>query len=55
LTVYDLAGREVWRHEGNFASGANDVDVTFDLPPSVYVYRLAAGGDAAARKMVVRK
>lgn len=53
LAVYDLAGREVWRREGDFASGANAVEAAFDFAPGVYVYRLTAGGDAAARKMVV--
>jgi hypothetical protein len=55
LAVYDLAGREVWRHEGTFEAGANEVGATFELAPGVYVYRLKAGGEAAARKMVVRR
>jgi hypothetical protein len=55
LAVYDLAGREVWRHEGTFAAGENELDATFDLAPGVYVYRLRAGDEAAAKKMVVIK
>jgi hypothetical protein len=55
LSVYDLAGREVWRRSDDFAAGDNAVDVTFDLAPGVYVYRLEAGSAAAARKMVVVK
>ncbi|UCH78989.1 MAG: T9SS type A sorting domain-containing protein [Candidatus Coatesbacteria bacterium] len=53
LTVYDLAGREVWQYEGDFAEGLNDVEAAFALAPGVYLYRLAAGNDAASRKMVV--
>jgi len=53
LAVYDLAGREVWRHEATFAEGANEIEVTFDLAPGVYVYRLTAGREGAAKKMVV--
>ena len=53
LAVYDLAGREVWRHEATFAEGANELEVTFDLAPGVYVYRLTAGREGAAKKMVV--
>jgi aminopeptidase N len=53
LAVYDLAGREVWRREGTFAEGANELEAAFDLAPGVYVYRLTAGSEAAAKKMVV--
>ena len=53
LTVYDLAGRKVWRHEGNFGEGSNEVAASFAFPPGVYVYRLEAGGEVAAKKMVV--
>ena len=53
LAVYDLAGREVWRYEGTYAEGANELEATFDLAPGVYIYRLEAGGEAAAKKMVV--
>ncbi len=55
LKIYDLAGREVWRHEGNFAEGENELATTFNLAPGVYVYRLEAGGEAAAKRMVVVK
>jgi len=55
LAVYDLAGREVWRHEGIFAGGANELQVALELAPGVYVYRLTAGGDGASKKMVVVK
>jgi len=37
------------------SAGANEVGATFELAPGVYVYRLNAGGEAAARKMVVRR
>jgi aminopeptidase N len=53
LAVYDMAGREVWRHDGTFAAGANELQATFDLAPGVYVYRLDAGGEHAAKRMVL--
>jgi hypothetical protein len=55
LSVYDLAGREVRRHEATFAAGDNELELTFDLAPGVYVYRLTAGSEGAAKKMVVVK
>ncbi len=55
FAVYDLAGREVWRHEGTFAEGANELEAALELAPGVYVYRLRAGDEAAAKKMVVIK
>ncbi|NIT35807.1 MAG: hypothetical protein GTN49_04800, partial [candidate division Zixibacteria bacterium] len=48
-------GREVWRHEGNFVEGKNELAATLELAPGVYVYRLEAGGEAAAKRMVVVK
>jgi hypothetical protein len=53
LAIYDLAGREVWRHEGTFAAGANELDADFELAPGVYVYRLDAAGNRAAKRMVL--
>jgi hypothetical protein len=53
LAVYDVAGREVWRHEETFAAGANELEAALELAPGVYVYRLRAGDKAAAKKMVV--
>jgi len=55
LAVYDLAGREVWRHEGIFAEGKNELAATLELAPGVYVYRLDAAGNGAAKKMVVAR
>ncbi len=55
LAVYDLVGREVWRHGGTYAEGANELEATFDLAPGVYVYRLQDGAKAAAKKMIVVK
>lgn len=55
LAVYDLAGREVWRHEGIFTKGGNKIDATLALTPGVYLYRIEAGSEAAAKKMVVVK
>ncbi len=55
LSVYDLAGREVWRHEGTFVEGENKLEAAFQLAPGVYVYRLDAAGKTAAKKMVTVK
>ena len=55
LTVYDLAGRKVWRYGETFAAGANEVAASLAFAPGVYVYRLEAGGEAAARKIVIIK
>jgi len=57
LELYDLSGRKVrtlWR--GNAAEGPHDVAVNLGgLSPGVYLYRLTAGSDAAARRLVVAK
>jgi hypothetical protein len=54
LAVYDAAGRRVAvPAEGYFGPGRHDVPFGGDLAPGVYVYRLEAGADVAARKMVV--
>ncbi|MGD8719372.1 MAG: T9SS type A sorting domain-containing protein [Candidatus Zixiibacteriota bacterium] len=53
LAVYDLAGRRVWRHEGTFTAGANEIAATLPFAPGVYVYRLEAGGESSARKFVI--
>jgi hypothetical protein len=54
LAVYDAAGRRVAvAAEGYFAPGKHDVPFACDLAPGVYLYRLEAGGNVAARKMVV--
>ena len=57
LSLYDLAGRRVGTLFRGFAhAGMHEVraDVS-SLPPGVYVYRLDAGGDGAARKMVITR
>jgi hypothetical protein len=53
ITVYDLSGRRVWRNDGTYAAGDNEVEATLALAPGVYLYRLENGGNAASRKMVV--
>ena len=53
LAVYDMAGREVWRHDGTFAAGEKELRAAFELAPGVYVYRLDAAGNRAARRMVI--
>jgi hypothetical protein len=55
LTVYDLAGRKVAvPFAGAAVAGENEmkVDVS-NFAPGVYTYRLEAGGEAAAKRMVV--
>ncbi|UCH77510.1 MAG: T9SS type A sorting domain-containing protein [Candidatus Coatesbacteria bacterium] len=54
VTLYDVAGRKVRTVDTAGREGENDlaVDVA-GLAPGVYTYRLEAGGEAAARKMVV--
>jgi hypothetical protein len=54
LTLYDTAGRKVaTAAAGYFAAGRHDVRFQGDLAPGVYVYRLDAGANTAARTMVV--
>jgi hypothetical protein len=57
LSLYDLAGRRVGTLFRGFAhAGMHEVRVDVSsLPPGVYVYRLDAGGDGAARKMVITR
>ena len=56
LAIYDAAGRKVADvADGYFARGQHDVPFTRELAPGVYVYRLDAGSNTAARKMVVIK
>jgi hypothetical protein len=57
LSLYDLAGRKVGTLFRGFAqAGMHELraDVS-SLPPGVYVYRLEAGDEGAARKMVVTR
>jgi len=54
LVIYDVAGRKVADvTEGHFAAGRHGVPFASELAPGVYVYRLEAGPNAAAHKMVV--
>jgi hypothetical protein len=57
LTVYDLAGRKVATpFAGTAKAGANELAVDVStLAPGVYTYRLEAGGEAAAKRMVVTR
>jgi hypothetical protein len=53
LAVYDITGREIEvLEDGVLAAGEYAREVS-ELPAGVYVYRLAAGSDAAVKKMVV--
>jgi len=54
LTIYDVAGRKVAAHAVQAKAGENEYELNLSsLAPGVYTYRLEAGGEAAARKMVV--
>jgi len=55
LAIYDIAGRKVETiAEGTFSEGYNEYTADLsDLTPGVYVYRLVAGADTAAKKIVV--
>jgi hypothetical protein len=62
LEVYDLSGRRVATLLAG-AAEAGEREVAWNLtaedgsavPPGVYIYRLRAGGDAAARRLVVSR
>jgi hypothetical protein len=51
--VFDLAGREVYYHAGDFTTGKHEIHLNLNVPPGVYVYTLKAGDDEAVRRMVV--
>jgi hypothetical protein len=55
LTLYDIAGRKVATpFAGAAKAGENEVSLDVSaLAPGVYTYRLEAGGEAAAKRMVV--
>ncbi len=56
LVIYDVAGRKVADvTKGRFTAGRHEVPFANELPPGVYVYRLDAASQKAARKMVVTK
>jgi hypothetical protein len=57
LTVYDIAGRKVAvPFAGAAKAGENMIKVDVSaFVPGVYTYRLEAGGEAAAKRMVVVK
>ncbi|NIT36445.1 MAG: T9SS type A sorting domain-containing protein, partial [candidate division Zixibacteria bacterium] len=54
LAIYDLAGRRVATPaRGDFAAGEHEVTCDLALSPGVYVYRLEAGGNTAAKRLAV--
>lgn len=56
FAFYDVTGRKVYEAEpGWYSAGRHEVPLDLALPPGVYVYRLNAGGESAARKMVVAR
>jgi hypothetical protein len=56
LTFFDVAGRKVATHTFRAKRGANEVALDISsLTPGVYTYRLEAGGEVTARRMVVTK
>ena len=53
LVVTDIAGRVVWRVNGNYEAGHNVVEIAGDeLPKGVLNYTLTAGDYTATRKMI---
>jgi hypothetical protein len=57
LTVYDISGRKVLTvAEGPFPAGEHSITADLaSVPPGVYVYRLSAGTETAARKLVITR
>jgi outer membrane protein assembly factor BamB len=57
LALYDISGRKVRTLlAANLAAGEHDVTADLaGLAPGVYVYRLEAGADAAAKRLVVAR
>jgi hypothetical protein len=55
--LYDISGRKVRTLlQGHLAEGKHDVAVGLaGLAPGVYIYRLRAGVDAAAKRLVVAR
>ncbi len=55
IAIYDVAGRKVMAaFAGGAKPGENELEVNVSsLAPGVYTYRLEAGGEAAAKRMVV--
>jgi hypothetical protein len=51
--VFDLAGRMVYYHDGDYTTGKHELHLNLNVPPGVYIYELKAGDDEAARSMVV--
>jgi len=51
--IFDVAGRQVYTHAGDYTTGKHELHLNLDVPPGVYVYQLKAGDDEAARCMVV--
>lgn len=54
LTLYDLSGRSVAvLYDGVARAGENEVTAALELSPGVYVSRLEAAGNVAAKRLVV--
>jgi hypothetical protein len=53
LSVYDITGREIEVLENGILIAGEHTREVSELPAGVYMYRLAAGSDAAVKKMVV--
>lgn len=53
--VFDLAGREIYQMEDTYSAGKHVLELALDAPPGVYIYKLEAGGDESAKRMVITK
>jgi len=56
IVLYDLTGRRVATvFDGVGEAGENEVAAALELAPGVYVSRLEAGGDVAAKRLVIAR
>jgi carboxypeptidase T len=57
LAIYDITGRKVTTvAAGSFPAGEHSIAADLvTTPPGVYVYRLTAGGETAAKKLVITR
>jgi len=55
LTIYDVAGKEIYRTSGSYAAGYNSIVISQkELPNAgVMYYKLESGGYSASKKMVL--
>jgi hypothetical protein len=54
LEVYDLSGKLVYQHQGEFPQGYHELELSSTLLPAhgLYMYRLAAEDFSTTRKLI---